>query len=154
MLPTWDHLWFVVYLLFYSLGLALVFKVFLPRGRTRLPLWCLLVLPGIWLCGPNVLIQEVRPVTWALFNDWANHLCWGGVFAAGVACAGREDFWERVRQGRHWLLVLSAGGLVSRALRQLGANGITALRATSSPVRALDDPGDGGRMNRPDRGLS
>jgi glucan biosynthesis protein C len=31
-LPTWNHLWFVVCLLFYSLGLALVFKVFLPRG--------------------------------------------------------------------------------------------------------------------------
>jgi glucans biosynthesis protein C len=110
-LPTWDHLWFVVYLVFYSLGLALLFKAFRPRGPTRLPLWCLLVLPGIWLCGTNTLIQEVRPVTWALFNDWANHLRWGGIFAAGVVCAAREDFWERVRQGRHWLLVLSAAGL-------------------------------------------
>jgi len=110
-LPTWDHLWFVVYLLVYSLGLALLFKAFRPPGPTRLPLWCLLILPGIWLCGTNVLIQEVRPVTWALFNDWANHLRWGGIFAAGVMCAGREDLWERVRQGRHWLLAVSVVGL-------------------------------------------
>jgi glucans biosynthesis protein C len=110
-LPTWDHLWFVLYLLLYSLILALLFKVYRPRGPTRLPLWCLLVLPGIWLCGTNVLIQEVRPVTWALFDDWANHLRWGGIFAAGVMCAARGDFWEKVRQGRHWLLALSAAGL-------------------------------------------
>ena len=109
--PSWDHLWFLVYLLFYTMGLALLFKIFRPRKTIYIPLILLIIFPGLWLCFTNVLIQEFSPVTMDLFNDWGNHLRWIGVFTAGVICAGRGAFWEFVKESRKKLLVFSLIGL-------------------------------------------
>lgn len=110
-LPTWDHLWFLVYLLIYTLGMALIFKLFHPSEPFNIPLNFLLITPGIWLCASNALIQEYSPVTMALVNDWGNHLRWIGMFAAGVICASRGVFWVFVKAFRHRLLALSIIGL-------------------------------------------
>lgn len=99
-LPTWDHLWFLVYLLFYTLGLALIVRMSGRRHQLNAPLWALFVLPGVWLCVSNILVSELNPETHALVDDWANHLRWIGVFAAGVICASRHEFWEAARQHR------------------------------------------------------
>lgn len=97
-LPTWDHLWFLVYLLCYAFALALFFNGM--RRRPQPPLWALLVVPGVWLVLGNVMVSEFNPVTHALVDDWANHIRWVGVFGAGTICAFRDDFWEVVRQAR------------------------------------------------------
>lgn len=106
-LPTWDHLWFLVYLLFYTLGLALVFRPGKERDANAAGFGWLLVVPGIWLAFTNVLVSEVQPVTFALADDWANHLRWIGVFAAGVLCAPRHDLWEFLRRHRQKFLLAS-----------------------------------------------
>jgi surface polysaccharide O-acyltransferase-like enzyme len=67
-LPTWDHLWFLLYLLIYALGLALLFKLVKRVRVSEPPLALLLVAPCVWLCLTNVLIQEFRPVTMGLFD--------------------------------------------------------------------------------------
>lgn len=106
--PTWDHLWFLVYLLFYALGLALLarFKDLTPKPEAKLA--ALLVVPALWLCFTNALVSELKPTTHAFFDDWATHLRWVGVFAAGVVCAGSEVFWQTLRAHRRRLAVLSA----------------------------------------------
>jgi len=113
-LPTWDHLWFLLYLLIYALGLALLFKLVKRVRVLEPPLALLIVVPCLWLCLTNVLIQEVRPVTMALFNDWANHLRWAGVFGAGVLCAHKSQFWDYTRRHRRLLLALSLLGLAAQ----------------------------------------
>jgi glucan biosynthesis protein C len=118
-LPTWDHLWFLVYLLFYALGLALIFQLRGPKKPHRVNVAVLFVLPGLWLCGSNILISELSPVTQAFVDDWANHIRWIGVFGAGVLCASQDEFWEGVRRIRLGLALFS---LVLLAV-QLG-NGI------------------------------
>lgn len=113
-LPTWDHLWFLLYLLIYSLGLALLFKLVTRARVWSAPLALLIVTPCIWLCLTNVLIEEVRPVTLALFDDWANHLRWAGVFGAGVLCARSSQFWEYTQRHRRLFLAASLLGLAAQ----------------------------------------
>ena len=102
-IPTWDHLWFIVYLLFYTLGLALVFRLRGEARSTQVSMTALFLIPACWLAVTNVLVSEVKPVTHALVDDWANHLRWIGVFAAGVICAGQTRFWETLSTRRRWL---------------------------------------------------
>jgi surface polysaccharide O-acyltransferase-like enzyme len=115
-LPTWDHLWFLLYLLLYSLGFALIAKVSRLRGDNAVPLVLLMVVPGLWLCLTNALIQEFSPVTQALFNDWANHLRWIGIFAAGVVCAGNRQLWAALGTLKRRLLAVSIVGLLLQTI--------------------------------------
>lgn len=123
MLPTWDHLWFLVYLLFYALGLAAVFGVSKEGAEREVAFPLLLLLPCVWLCLGNVLVTEFNPVTHALVDDWANHVRWIGVFAAGVICAFQHSFWDKLRVHRARLAVVSlllftaqlANGMVFRS---------------------------------------
>lgn len=113
-LPTWDHLWFLLYLLIYALGLALAFKLVKRVRVAEPPLALLMAAPFIWLCLTNVLIQEFRPVTMALVDDWANHLRWAGIFGSGVLCARSSRFWEFIRRHRRLFLTLGVFGLAAQ----------------------------------------
>jgi glucans biosynthesis protein C len=115
-MPTYDHLWFIVYLLFYTLIFAAVFALLrvltnlLPGRRAALgglPLYCLLVIPVFWLMLTNFLIERRFPATFYVFNDWGSHLKWAGLFVIGILCAPREDLWAYLRRWRGTLLVLS-----------------------------------------------
>ena len=110
-LPSWGHLWFLLYLLIYALCFALLFKMFRRDKPTDIPLWALIVVPGLWLCMANVLIEQYSPVTMALVNDWGNHLRWIGAFAAGIVCAANGGFWTFVNTARRRLLLVSLFGL-------------------------------------------
>jgi len=122
--PTWDHLWFLVYLSAYAMGFAVVCKVAgrkaqaaEPGGR-RIALALFLVVPALWLGAANVNVQLFAPTTWN-WDDWGAHLKWIGMFSVGVLIAPRRDFWTFVRERRAGLaavaLVLLAGNLVCRA---------------------------------------
>jgi glucans biosynthesis protein C len=115
-MPTYDHLWFIVYLLFYTLIFAAVSALLrvlvrLLRGRRTarrgLPLYFLLVIPALWLIVTNFLIERRLPATFYVLNDWGSHLKWAGLFVIGILCAPREDFWSYLRRRRGSLLVLS-----------------------------------------------
>jgi glucan biosynthesis protein C len=115
-MPTSDHLWFVVYLLNYSLILAAgagLAKLW-PKGdgsrvagAPRLPLWVFVVAPALWLIVTIFLMERVFPQTFWVGNDWGAHLKWGGMFITGVLLAGRDDFWAWTRRTRGWLALLA-----------------------------------------------
>jgi surface polysaccharide O-acyltransferase-like enzyme len=102
-MPTWDHLWFLVYLLNYTLIFACVFALLPNRKRRAVPLWMFFVLPAVWMATTNVLMGTIAPFTHALINDWAAHLKWFGLFAVGAMLANRDDFWTSVRDNRRRL---------------------------------------------------
>ncbi|MEI9888168.1 MAG: acyltransferase family protein [Rhizomicrobium sp.] len=109
-MPTWDHLWFLVYLLVYALGFAAVFAIS-RRAKAvphPLPLVLLLIAPALWLAAANVAIWQ-KPLTHALVNDGAGHLKWAGMFVIGALCAMQEPFWQWVRTYPAALLALAAG---------------------------------------------
>jgi glucan biosynthesis protein C len=119
--PTYDHLWFIVYLLLYTLLFAAVAagvrRAFPPlsvspapatppksNSSRRVPLWVLLTVPALWLIFANFLIERVFPVTFNVANDLGSHLKWAGMFAAGIACASRNDVWAWVHRCRRALI--------------------------------------------------
>ena len=107
-MPTWDHLWFVVYLFVYTLLMALGFAITRRAkrgGRHRIAVALLLVAPAVWLAGANLLIRYVFPRTDALVGDWGEHAKWIGMFAIGAYCAGYDAFWETLRRRRRAFLL-------------------------------------------------
>ena len=79
-LPTWNHLWFVAYLLVYTLLLALVLAA-ARRPLLRFGDWLsvrldgagLLVWPILFLAVARLVLMPMFEVTHALVDDWYNH---------------------------------------------------------------------------------
>lgn len=111
-MPTWDHLWFLVYLFAYVLVLAAVFAAL---GRPRwarlgaaVPRAAFLVAPALVLAFGRVVVDRWAPQTWAFVNDGA-HLMWVAAFATGVLIAGRQDVWALLEARRRSLAAVAAG---------------------------------------------
>ncbi len=106
--PRWDHLWFLLYLLPYALVFAAMWRW--TRRLPGLPVAALIVLPAAWLVVTGMLEDTLWPRTDALFNDWAMHLRWAGLFGFGIAAATREAFWNWLQSHRAMLSVLALLG--------------------------------------------
>lgn len=103
--PTWDHLWFLLYLLAYGLAFAATVPLVRRWRRPRqVPLGVLLVAPGLWMAATNLVIATAAPFTHAFFNDWGAHLKWGGLFVAGALLASRTHAWNALAAQRWRLL--------------------------------------------------
>jgi fucose 4-O-acetylase-like acetyltransferase len=115
-LPTWNHLWFLAYLVVYCLVFATSTWAAARRSRrgpaSRLPTLALALAPGAWMALANVLAEERWPETRALVDDWAGHLRWAGLFALGVLVAKRPELWELLRR--------RTGAIVGAAAASLG----------------------------------
>ncbi len=108
--PRWDHLWFLLYLLAYALLFALIWPVTrrLPGASVTL----LAIAPAVWLVVTGMLADTLWPRTDALFNDWAMHLRWAGLFGFGVASAGCDALWTWLEKNRNLLSGLAVLGSV------------------------------------------
>jgi hypothetical protein len=107
-MPTWDHLWFLVYLLDYALGAAgVIWAARRLRVCTGPPLspWLLIFAPPAWLVATNLLILTKAPITDALVNDWGAHLKWLGLFVTGLLGARQDRFWTLLELHRGKALV-------------------------------------------------
>jgi hypothetical protein len=113
-LPTWNHLWFVVYLWAYTALLAA--GLALPAGlRQRLHHGITTALSGhrfLWL--PMLAIAAIRitlasrfPETHDLVQDWCAHLVYGGAFFLGIAMGTQGPLWSGV--ARWWRIGLALG---------------------------------------------
>jgi len=78
--PSWGHLWFVAYLLIYTLLLAALLAwargPFLRMGdwlAKRLTGWALLFWPIAFLAAARLVLYPSFEVTHALVDDWYNH---------------------------------------------------------------------------------
>lgn len=100
--PTWNHMWFVAYLLAYGLVLAGLLAMTdgrlrgLTRGLERLLSgWGLIVWPVAVLFAIRSLLVNAFPTTHALTDDWHNHAVSFSAFLFGFLIAPSEA----VRQG-------------------------------------------------------
>ena len=100
--PTWNHMWFVVYLLVYSLGLAGLLAI--TGGRVRvlgglleraLSGWGLLIWPIVFLAAIRWGLAYRFEITHDLVNDWYNHALSFSAFLFGFLTARSEG----LRQG-------------------------------------------------------
>ncbi len=101
-LPTWNHLWFLPYLMAYTalLWAALRWRPgALDAAAARLPnalggarlLW----IPVLVLIGLRLTLRPLYPITHAFVADWYAHAMYGAMFLLGaIVCRGAH--WPRL----------------------------------------------------------
>ena len=122
-MPTYDHLWFIVYLLVYALlfaGVMAAVRLVAKKGPPRpLPLWLLLAVPALWLIATTYVTERIWPVTFWITDDWGSHLRWAGLFVIGACLAVQDGFWDFVHRRRLVLCVLALVFLALQSLNRL-----------------------------------
>lgn len=110
--PTWNHLWFVVYLWVYTM-LVLASRPLLhqlPMQRIakllRQPM-ALLLLPPIFVGLLRLLLRPVFGETHALLDDWYLHALYLSMFLFGYGIAKHEGIWLSIERLRWISLTLA-----------------------------------------------
>ena len=106
-LPTWNHLWFVIYLWVYTLLLYVGIRL-APRmvpGLRRVADKAFagggaVVWPIVYLVIVRVTLASRFPTTDALVNDWCNHALYGALFLLGFTLAGTTAPWIALERAR------------------------------------------------------
>lgn len=115
--PTWNHLWFVVYLTAYTLLIAAVGPLLkqIP-ARVAAPFTSgplLLIAPFLFLFAIRWFLFPLFPVTHDLTADWYNHAESFAGFCFGFAIARHAPFFDSATRMR-WLAL--ALGLIGWAV--------------------------------------
>ena len=125
---TWNHLWYLAYLLPYTL-LLLVAIPLLRRlhgwlqnpAHLRLSTGLLLGLPILWLLGVRLWLGPHFQDTHALFDDWTVHAESLPLFLLGYVLATNSGFWDWAQRLRWRTLTVAALAIgVELGLRWLG----------------------------------
>jgi hypothetical protein len=111
--PTWNHLWFVAYLLAYTVGLGLLLTV-APRAALALGRvadragahpWTL-AFPAAWFVGVQLLVAPSYPETHAFVGDWTVHAESLAAYLLGFAAAASGTVWTTLAANcRRWAIV-------------------------------------------------
>lgn len=144
-LPTWQHLWFVVYLCVYTLALALILALTPVAVRTRAARFAdgllggagLLLVPLAWLALHLAVTRPGTEPTHALVGDWIAHRMYFPAFVFGVFLADAPRTWAAIR--RWWkaaaALAILAYGVVA-TIDALWISGMLAPDALRLPFEA------------------
>ena len=147
--PTWNHLWFVAYLWFYTMVLAAVLA-WKPAWREKLEAalaraltgWGLLLWPWLAIAAWRILLVGRFGSTYRLVDDWHNHAFFFTVFAIGFLAARNQRFWKEMERLRWPALALAAASYAFIAwyfwARPFGAMPGDAVRAMQRAIYALD----------------
>ncbi|HEY9234531.1 MAG TPA: acyltransferase family protein [Phenylobacterium sp.] len=115
--PTYNHMWFVAYLLVYSLLLAGLLPLVrggvaaVERSLDRLAGgWGLLLVPILVLAGLQLWLAPRFPITHALFDDWYNHALSLAAFLFGFLSAKSETLKAGFIRLRWAALALAVAG--------------------------------------------
>lgn len=117
---TWNHLWFLPYLLGYSLlcgSCMFVLKAFRQKGLaapsfSSRSLVGLLVVLVVCLWCAIMLLYEHFPSTHDFVHDAYNHAKYGSVFVAGFMLARVPTFWQCLAKSRLPLLIAACTSFV------------------------------------------
>lgn len=104
-LPTWNHLWFVVYLWVYTVALGLVLLVARSPAPQRVfdRVFAgigVLIVPLAWLVAVHGWIFPMAAESHALFGDWIAHATFLPAFLFGFGLGGSEPAMAAI--GRWW----------------------------------------------------
>ncbi len=125
--PTWNHLWFLVYLLAYTLVLGLLLQ--LPASwRTALGRLADRALAGpLVILVPFALLSLRLAIHWPgpeethdLVNDLHAHEAYFGLFLFGYLLAGSDTVWAAIRRWWRLAAVLAVFGYATVVVIGLG----------------------------------
>ncbi|WP_187277342.1 acyltransferase family protein [Methylobacterium sp. WL103] len=120
-LPTWNHLWFVLYLYAYTMpliGSTVLLRPIRPLFLT-LTSWlaangAFVVLPVLVLIVARAVLARSFPPNDALVGDWYNHTVYGAYFLLGYFMVGQDAAWTVLDRCR-WPAVIVALGTAALA---------------------------------------
>ncbi len=111
---SWHHLWFVLYLLIYSL-LALPFLVFLRSGRSaRFKAWMqkllagtagILLVPSIFIFFTQLVLRPYFPEETHDLKDLGFFVYYGCFFLWGMVCYSIPALWDGIGASRKPMLL-------------------------------------------------
>jgi glucan biosynthesis protein C len=117
--PSWEHLWFVVYLWAYTIllvglvggmGTAAIQRAVDRLAHGSRLLW----VPIVLLVAAKLALLFVVPEGAGLFTDWSGHAAYLPIFLFGFALGGSTLLWPAIH--RAWrsaaLLSLASGAIV------------------------------------------
>lgn len=106
---TWNHLWYLVYLLLYTIVLVAL-QPLLERIRplfTGLRGWRLLVLPALLPLAATVFLKLRYPETHALVKDWYAHAIYFTMYLYGWWLGNDKGVWQELARLRWHTLLLA-----------------------------------------------
>ena len=144
--PTWNHLWYVAYLLAYCLIFAVLWPLLkrIPMGWAKsFPAWVYVAIPLIYYWFGDYFLDPLFPQTHAFVGDWYVHYDSAGFFIMGVLAARFDrlfDIASKLRlvslvlgvaayAGLEYLRVLWGAGRISDFNAELIGNPIEAMQA-------------------------
>lgn len=112
---TWSHLWFVAYLLAFTVAYVPLFAWLLRRRHRRsgTHAWMVYV-PLLPLIVIQLTMRERWPGIYNLYDDWANVAYYGVFLLSGFFLACHPDAEDAV--AREWKRSLGLGGLATGVL--------------------------------------
>ncbi|MBQ0930639.1 hypothetical protein KAK07_15575 [Ideonella sp. 4Y16] len=122
-LPTWNHLWFLPYLMVYT-GLLWATLRRWPRAldeagawlATRLGAWSLLWAPWLLLAAGRLALRPWFDVTHDLIHDPLAHAQYVPAFLAGAVWARTPGAWAAIARLRHLALALAVTAFAASQL--------------------------------------
>jgi glucans biosynthesis protein C len=108
--PTYNHMWFVAYLILYTLALILLLPLLrrIPRAISVLIAGPgLLLTPWLFLFATRVTLFPIFGQTHFFADDWYLHTIYFAVFVFGFAIAKHQQFFEACTKQRWPALVAS-----------------------------------------------
>jgi glucans biosynthesis protein C len=120
--PTWNHLWFVLYLLVYTLVVAAAMALLPQPVRAlgellgkRLTGWRLYVFPVAILAVIRITLEPRFPATYALACDWTVHAESFLVFLFGFLIAKEDAVLNEFAEHRWQALLIGLAGYICYA---------------------------------------
>ena len=110
----WHHLWFIAYLLVFSLVLLPLFlRLKKGAGKERMLRWTSSLAEGsriFYLALPLMIIQSLLRAQWPdgnqnLINDWANFFLYITIFIYGYVLSSNNRLQEAITRNRYVALV-------------------------------------------------
>jgi len=108
--PTYNHMWFVAYLILYTLALLLILPLLrrVPVAASALIAGPLLILvPWFYLTALRLTLFPIFGESHDFRNDWYLHALYFSIFLFGFAVAKNQAFFDRCVQLR-WIALAIA----------------------------------------------
>ena len=106
---TWNHLWYLVYLLLYTIVLVAL-QPLLAKARpllTGLRGWRLLILPALPALAATAFLKLRYPETHALVKDWYAHAIYFTMYLYGWWLGNDKRVWQELARLRWYALLLA-----------------------------------------------
>jgi peptidoglycan/LPS O-acetylase OafA/YrhL len=145
---SWHHLWFILYLLLYSL-LLIPFLVYIRSAKSRafrkkVTQWLsspagILLIPALLIFATQLLLRPYFPEEEHDLTDWAYFVFYMSFFFFGMLCYSEQKLWLSIGANRRHLLVVMLFTLIPFYIGYFHFRDVITLPWTDDTVELMFD---------------